>query len=79
MKRSKKRNETAPGCLAQNKGRYFFLKADILLAAIRGKTAKRLKERTLSMRQGRSVLFSPRGDVKKRKSFLQVFHTFFTP
>jgi len=29
-------NLFAPGCLAQNKGRYFFLKADVLLAAIRG-------------------------------------------
>jgi len=29
-------NLFAPGCLTQNKGRYFFLKADVLLAAIRG-------------------------------------------
>jgi len=40
MKRSKKRNETAPGCLTQNKGRYFFLKADVLLAAIRGENSE---------------------------------------
>lgn len=33
-------NLFAPGCLAQNKGRYFFIKADILLAAIRGETSE---------------------------------------
>jgi len=33
-------NLFAPGCLAQNKGRYFFLKADVLLAAIRGESTE---------------------------------------
>jgi len=33
-------NLFAPGCLAQNKGRYFFLKADVLLAAIRGENSE---------------------------------------
>ena len=33
-------NLFAPGCLAQNKGRYFFLKADVLLAAIREKNSE---------------------------------------
>jgi len=33
-------NLFAPGCLTQNKGRYFFLKADVLLSAIRGENSE---------------------------------------